>query len=55
MFHTGDRAYHPANRRVTLTVALDDLRVRYGLSDDATRFLVQVCSASIKVLLCLSE
>ena len=42
MFHLGNKPSHPANRRVTLTVALADLRARYGLSDTAAQFLVQV-------------
>jgi hypothetical protein len=55
VLHTGSKPYHPANRRVTLSVTLDDLRVRYGLSDAATRFLVEVCFASDRGMSLLSN
>lgn len=45
MFHTGSKPYHPANRRVSLFVALRDLQSRYGLSEEALRYIVQVCHA----------
>jgi hypothetical protein len=52
MFHTGSKPYHPANRRVSLTVALWDLQRRYGLSEEALQYIVQVrcdvsCSAPL--------
>jgi hypothetical protein len=40
--HTGERMYHPGNRRVVLRVAARDLQARYGLSEDALQHALQV-------------
>jgi hypothetical protein len=42
VMHLGDQPYHPANRRVSLRVQIEDLIVRYGLSEDAADFVLRV-------------
>jgi hypothetical protein len=55
MLHTGAKPYHPANRRVRLSVAARDLQARYGLSDDALQFVCQVRTRPpVFLLVCLS-
>lgn len=46
MLHTGFKPYHPAHRRVVLRVAVHDLQARYGLSDDAMQYMLEVRRAS---------
>jgi hypothetical protein len=42
ILHMGEQPYHPANRRVALWVRLEDLKMKYGLSDDAIIHIVTV-------------
>jgi hypothetical protein len=42
IMHMGEKPYHPANRRVTLWVRLEDLKMKYGLSHDAIIHVVTV-------------
>lgn len=42
IMHFGEQPYHPANRRVTLRVHLKDLKLKYGLRDEAIIHIVTV-------------
>lgn len=51
IMHMGEQPYHPANRRITLRVKLEDLQMKYGLSDFAVMHIVTVrafCSLLIR-------
>lgn len=55
ILHTGNKPYHPANRRISLFVRARDLQARYGLSEDALQLACQVQNASLdKRRLCIS-
>ena len=47
VMHMGEQPYHPANRRVTLRVKLEDLQLKYGLSDYAVMHIVTVRGSSV--------
>jgi hypothetical protein len=42
MLHTGDKPYHPDNRRAKLRVLLSDLAERYGLTEEGVQHVVSV-------------
>lgn len=51
MMHLHDQPYHPSNKRITLRVRLEDLKMKYGLSDEAIIHIVTVrtCGAVFQI------